>query len=274
MKTLSIIIFMASIWTFFSCKSRKNKQVGKSEIFQLQSKQDTSNKKVTQNIFDDIVKFDYSDFHDLKHNKFYDKFLAGKINLPTGQVVCTDPMYRELAFPQSWTIGTGQYPVYLYIGLEDDFAGRVAYAELVFRDEIPKYWEMSLISDELLSDSFERKINGMYPVENALSCFADFETFKIYEQEIKDFYRLHKDGNYYTDVLEKHFEENSKIPQSSRGEDWINYKPTKAIGNIIMFGSGYGDGLYARYVGYDKKGQVLKLVTDFIQLKDTTASCY
>ena len=258
---------MASIWTIFSCKNKPGKQ---GDTSQLQLRQDTTNKKITQHIIDEKAEFDYSDFHDLKHNKFYDRFFAGQIKLSTGQVVCTDPMYRELALPQSWTVDKGQYPVYLYIGLEDDFAGRVAYAELVIKDEIPKYWEMSLISDKLLKDSFERKMNGMYPVENGLSCFSDFETFKIYEQEIKDFYQLHKDGNYYNDILEKHFKENSSISKSSRGEDWINYKPAKANGNIIMFGSGYGDGLYPRYVGYDKDGQVVKLVTDFIQLKDTT----
>lgn len=35
-------------------------------------------------------------------------------------------------------------------------------------------------------------------------------------------------------------------------KDWINYKPTKAEGNIFMFASGNGDGLYPRHVGYDK----------------------
>ena len=269
-KPLTIVTFTAFILLLFSCENKQNKRADKAETFQLQSKNDTTNKNATQTIFDEVTKVDYSGFNDLKHNKSYDRFLAGRINLPTGQVVCTDPMYRELAWPQSWTTSKGQYPVYLYFGLEPNFAGRVAYAELVFKDEIPEYWEMSLISEKLLADSFERKMNGMYPVENGLSCFADFETFRIYEQEIKEFYQLHKSGNYYNDVLEEHFKENSNIPPSSRGEDWICYKPAKANGNIVMFSSGYGDGLYPRYVGYDKNGNVVKLVTDFIQLKDAT----
>lgn len=270
MKTLTLIIFMACFSAIFSCKNKEKKQVDSTATFQPQSKQDTTNKIVTQNISDETATFDYSDFNDLKSNKSYDRFLAGQIILTTGKVVCTDPMYRELALPQSWTVAHGQYPVYLYIGLEKDYQGRVAYAELNIKDEIPKYWELSLISNELLTDSFERKMNGLYPVENGLSCFADFESFKVYEQEIADFYQVHKNGNYFNDVLEKLFSANQKVPKSSRGEDWINYKPAKANGNIIMFGSGYGDGLYPRYVGYDKNGRVVKLVTDFIKLKDTT----
>lgn len=249
---------MTSIWTLFSCKIKQTTDNSK-----LQSQKDTANRKVTQPIHGEKTEFDSSDFHDLKHNKNYDRFLAGQLNLPTGQVVCTDPMYRELGLPQSWTIDKGQYSVYLYIGLKDDFAGRIVYAELVVKDEIPAYWEMSLIPEHLLVDSFERKMNGMYPVENGLSCFADFETYKIYDQEIKSFYQNKKDGNFYADVLANLFKVNKETPKSSRGEDWINYKPAKANGNIIMFGSGYGDGIYPRYVGYDINGNVVKFITDF-----------
>jgi hypothetical protein len=56
------------------------------------------------------------------------------------------------------------------------------------------------------------------------------------------------------------------MPKSSRGEDWINYQLENTNRNIIMFSSGYGDGLYPRYVGYDKNGNVVKFITDFIQI--------
>jgi len=100
----------------------------------LKSKQDIKNKKVIQKIFKDKIAFDYSDFYDLKNNKAYDRFFAGNLKLKSGCVVCTDPMFRELAFPQSWKVPMGEYPVYLYISLEGDFAGRIAYAELNFKD--------------------------------------------------------------------------------------------------------------------------------------------
>lgn len=95
----------------------------------LQSEQDTINKKVKQKIFNELTTFDYSDFYDLRSNKSYFRFFSGNLKLLTGQVVCTDPMYRELGLPQSWTTKPGDCPVYLYIGLDEDFDGRVAYAE-------------------------------------------------------------------------------------------------------------------------------------------------
>lgn len=254
---------MASFWALFSCNNK-----GHDNSHKTNSTQGNKNKIVHQKIFGEETSFDYSDFEDLKNNKHYDRFLAGQLNLPTGQVVCTDPMYRELGLPQSWTVAKGNYPVYLYISLTGDFEGRVAYSELVIKDEIPAYWEHSLIPENLLVDSFEMKMNGMYPVENGLSCFADFETYKLYDTEVSKYQKADTINNYYNDKLEKLFKQNKDVPKSSRGEDWINYKFDGTDRNIIMFGSGYGDGLYPRYVGFDKNGNVVKFLTDFIKLKD------
>jgi hypothetical protein len=107
-------------------------------------------------------------------------------------------------------------------------------------------------------------MNGLYPVENGLSSFADAAVFTSYEQEIHEFYQLHKDGNFYSDILEKYFGGDKK-KGGAGGKRWITYTPAGAPGNIIMFG--VDDGLYPRYVGYDKKGNVVKMITDFIQLK-------
>lgn len=228
----------------------------------------TTNKKVRQTVFNEVTEFSYSDFENLKSNNSYDRFFAGNLKLPSGQVVCADPMYRELGLPQSWTVAPGDYAVYLYIGLDSHFGGRIAYAELNIKDEIPACWELSLISETLLAGDFEKKMNGMFPVENGLGSFSDYVTWNLYNQEIEDFYSNNRDGNYYNDVLERHFKANATIPVSSRGEDWINYTPIRSNANIIMFGSGWGDGIYPRYVGFDESRQVAKLIIDFIQLTD------
>lgn len=264
MNKTHIVLIMASFWTLFSCN---NKQQNKN--FKLKSKQDARHQIVSQNIYGEKTKFNYSDFNDLKNNKYYDRFLADELIVTTGKIICTDPMYMELGLPQSWIINKGRYPVYLYFGLEEDYNGYIAYSELVIKDEIPAYWEFSLIEENLLADEFERKINGYYPVENGLSCFTDFETYKIYEQEVKDFYNKDKDANFYNDILAPEFSKHKHITLSPRDEEWANFKPANSNGNIILFPSGSGDGLYARYVGYDKNGNVVKFVTDFIKLDKT-----
>ncbi|MBP6731186.1 MAG: DUF4241 domain-containing protein [Chitinophagales bacterium] len=230
------------------------------------AEQVTINTKVKQEIFGEMSEFDYSDFHDLKTNTWYDRFFAGTLQLPTGKVVCTDPLYRELGLPQSWAVKPGNYPVYLYISREEGFAGRIAYSELVIKEEIPYRWEFSLIPEALLESEFEKKMNGLFPVETGLGSFSDYDVWKSYNKEVDAFYAVNPNANYYKDFLEILFKDNANVTPNSRGKDWINYKLEKCSGNIIMFASGLGDGLYPRYVGFDKNGKAIKLIADFIQL--------
>jgi len=124
---------------------------------------------------------------------------------------------------------------------------------------------MSLIDESLLEDEFEKKMNGLYPVERGLSCFADEETFAKYEEEVDSFYNQNEQGNYYSDVWEKLIDVNTISTLNLQGE-YINYTPANSTGNMIVFSSGYGDGLYPRYVGFDKDRNVIKMITDFIQI--------
>ena len=253
---------MMAFFGIFGCKQRAKDQ----NTDEIQVVANTElDKTVKETIFGDEVTFNYSDFENLSANKYYDQFEIGLLSVPTGQVVCADPMYKELGLPQSWSVNPGNYPVNIYIGLEEDFRGRVAYAEIVFSTSKVVEWKMSLISEDILKDEFEKKMNGVYPVENGLGSFSDYSTWKKYCQKIKDFYKENPQGNFYNDELEALFKVNRNIPQSSRGEDWIDYQINDSE-NIIMFGSGLGDGLYSRYVGMDENGNPVKLISDFIQL--------
>ena len=241
----------------FGCNNNKSED--------LNSSNTKEEKTVTQNIYGEESTFSFEDFEDLKNNDAYDPFTIGELNVTSGKIVCADPMYREFGNPQSWKVPPGNYPVNIYIGLKGEFNGRVAYSELVFSKEAVESWEYSLIEEETLTDEFEKKMNGMYPVENGLSSFCDYSSWEKYKKVITDFYSEDSDANFYNDILDTLFKANSGIPASSRGEDWVNFKINSSE-NIIMFGTGWGDGMYPRYVGYDKKGNPVKMITDFIQI--------
>lgn len=259
-----IIGFLSGI---FGCKTNKNSN--RNNLNKEDSAiQNVKDKTVRQKIFGEITEFSYLDFEDLSTNKTYEKFEIGKLKIKSGKVVCADPLYRALGLPQNWEVEKGEYPVSIYIGLEGDFEGRVAYAELIFSQDEIESWELSLIDEKLLKGNFEKKLNGMYPVENGLSSFSDFETWRSYSDFVSKYQKRSEEANFYNDILEPLFKENKGIPKSSRGEDWINYQLDPGEGNLIMFGSGWGDGLYPRYVGFDKNRNAVKLITDFIQLNN------
>ncbi len=262
-----LIISMGFLSTLFSCNSKKAVHSKSNRVLINDfTKQDKKNKIVHQKIYDEMTTFTYQDFEDLKSNGSYDKFEIGELLISSGKIVCTDPIYRALGYPQNWQVSKGKYPVNIYIGLNGDFEGRVAYAEIIFSTEEIDSWELSLIDESNLNDDFEKKLNGMYPVESGLSSFTDFETWKNYNNQVTNYQGKDEKSNFYKDVLGPLFKLNEGIPKSSRGEDWIHYNIDN--GNIIMFGTGWGDGLYSRFVGFDKLRNPVKLITDFIQLSE------
>lgn len=253
------LIFISCLVLLIACTSESNKESVLPDVIE--------SKVVTQNIFGVDVTFDYSDFEDLESNPAYEKYTIGSLTVPTGRLVCVDPMLCEMDYPQTWQVEPGSYTVNIYIALEGEFKGRVAYAELVLSEDVCDAWELSLIDEHMLADEFEKEMNGLYPVESGLSAFCDYETWLSYEDKMAKFYEMSPKGNFYTEVLDSLFKENSNIPLSSRGEDWANYEFFENS-NIIMFGTGYGDGVYPRYVGYDKNKQPVKFITDFIQINE------
>lgn len=262
---LILLVIMGLFSGLFSCKSPKTAaSSGKSAL--VAAIQNPKSKSVIQTIAGKTTEFHYGDFENLPSNKAYDAFEADILTISSGKIVCTDPLYRLLGFPQNWTVAKGNYPVTLYIALSGDFAGRVAYAELTFSQQPVDSWELSLLDETFLTDSSDKELNGYYPVENGLGCFADADIWKRYDHQVTLYQQQSEPANFYKDVLAPLFEKNKHTPASSRGEDWANYTPPGGRGNIIMFGSGYGDGFYPRYVGFDRNHNPVKLITDFIQL--------
>ena len=46
--------------------------------------------------------------------------------------------------------------------------------------------------------------------------------------------------------------------------DWANFCVDTFTGlNVISFSSGWGDGFYSSYWGYDDRGKIVSLVSDF-----------
>ena len=74
------------------------------------------------------------------------------------------------------------------------------------------------------------------------------------------------DGNIYDDYFAEEFSESYiKNPKFQReAGDWINYTIPGTKLNIPMIQSGFGDGYYPVYFGYDKDGEVCSLIIEYI----------
>ena len=174
----------------------------------------------------------------------------GKLNLPTGEIVGTDPLTLYDKKPFYIKVAPGQYPCAVYL---NDY-GIVALLAVFFNDNVAVKWEMALTSaSEDLSKLQKGHFYGL-GVDAGTASFMDFQTLEVAEN-IEDDEALFSacDGLEYSNyaLKEKDFGGKKNIPFVEN----LNFAFCKC-----------DDGLYPSYFGYDETGNVCCLVMDMLTL--------
>ncbi|ATF13483.1 DUF4241 domain-containing protein [Brevibacillus sp. HB1.2] len=188
----------------------------------------------------------------------------GKLQVKTGKIVANDPFVMFETEPFEEVFPKGSFSVQLAIAqvqslskeeqtddsLEPD--ERVALARIAFSDKPVVSWKMAVWAESDVSQLGEGEFFG-YGVDAGTGSFMDAEACALLEREME------KDEMFYETLTKK-------MDQT--------YKHTRSWGlinigegcNVAMFSTGWGDGSYASYIGYDAEGQIARLVTDFYLL--------
>lgn len=176
-----------------------------------------------------------------------------ELNIITGRIVACDPLVSHRT-PFERNVPPGKYPLFAWWHTEEE---RIAAAELRFAEEKAVRWEMATKPGQHISELKEGYTYG-YPVDTGLGCFGDEAAIqamkemesKLAEELGDDFISFYDDA--VADVLAEH------------NDDWGDLLVDQASGlNVIMFSTGYGDGYYTSYWGFDKEDKLVSLVTDF-----------
>jgi hypothetical protein len=192
----------------------------------------------------------------------------GDIYLPTGEIIASDPFFTQDIKPFARTVNPGVYKVYIYVIEIEPGHNRIAFAKIKFKQETASHWILALTEDMKIEDLANLK-EGQYfgfPVDAGLGCFLDAKTNLIYLNKMKEFYQKYPDKNYYDDLLAAEFDTySSSNKYSSDIGDWNNHVvDDKSDMNILMFASGWGDGYYPTYWGYNDKKEAIELTIDFL----------
>lgn len=190
----------------------------------------------------------------------------GEINLPTGKIIASDPFLTDNVQPFSRTVDPDKYPVNIYIIEIQPEHYRVAFAKIKFKNEKATNWILAVSDDMNLEELTSLKENEYFgfPVDAGLACFLDASTNQIYSKKLDDYYANQPDANYYDDLLAKEFKEYSSYNKySSKNGDWNNHIVVKDL-NVIMFSSGWGDGYYPTFWGYNDSKETVELTIDFM----------
>jgi hypothetical protein len=172
---------------------------------------------------------------------------VGSINLPTGRVVAGDPFYVPGAAPFTDPLPPGSHPVEVLVTGRGAFDTVVAARVLVDGASVAT-WRSAHVVGEAPSPAEEP--NG-YGVDSGTGSFTSAETAALIE---------HGYDRYADDLLQ--------ALQAAAPRSWIRM-PLDAIGpsgaglDIVAFPSGFGDGAFPTWVGFDQAGQAVAFMTDF-----------
>ncbi len=178
--------------------------------------------------------------------KFYAKEIC-KLQIKEGKIIACDPFLYNDDAPFTTEFPIGAFPVELSIAqINDD--ERVGFARIRFSDNKPVRWEMAVTEGQDVSTMDSEQIFG-YGVDAGTGAFMDTSGGR----ELLAF--LTKDNNNFQILIDE-----LEITYTDTWS-WLGWEQNGS--NAAFFSSGFGDGVYATYIGYDADGGICRLVTDF-----------
>lgn len=191
----------------------------------------------------------------------------GEVNFPTGSILVRDPLVylqrSELPYMQKVPVGVFLIDTLVAKINEDNY--RYVATRVRFSDKKDLIYKNALKGNEDISDVNENSFFGFY-VDAGLATIVDVETRDRYCDFEEEWYKSNPGGNIYDDFFagefKKSFETNPKFQRE--GGDWINFLIPNTNLSIPMIQSGFGDGEYPVYFGYDKDGKVCEAVIEYI----------
>jgi hypothetical protein len=194
----------------------------------------------------------------------------GSVNFPTGNIIVVDPlMYLERDSKPFFTkVPIGVFPLTIAVVEVEQDHYRYAAVKVDFNGNKVDYFVEALRGNENFEDFKEGDFFG-FNVDAGLGTIADVKTKEAYCDFVEEWEKKNPNKEIYDDLLAKEFENSyKKNPKYQRKDgDWINYKIPQTNLTIPMFQSGFGDGTYPVYFGYDKDNNICQAIIEFIDIE-------
>lgn len=183
----------------------------------------------------------------------------GKLALPGGYVLVCDPLLGlHDALPYTRRVPPGQYPV-LLLEAVSGVAKKSAMLKMSFTDERPLRWELALLPGQAASIAHVDDAYYGFTADAGIGCLCDADVQKYFNQYLERFFRDNPEQDVYSSLFTAAFDKNGGL-----GANF--YLPSSPQMNVVLFHTGYGDGIYPAYWGLGKDGSVCSFVIDFLIL--------
>lgn len=166
----------------------------------------------------------------------------GDVIVRSGRITVCDPLAPSVVMDLAREVPKGKHPVEVAIAKMGKDQ-RVALGCVRFAKGKAVRWEMATARGQSAKKLAPGEFYG-YGVDAGTGCFVDTKAAKMLDEE--------EVGEAILAGLGK-----TRVYTWA----WTNVKLGDA--NVVAFSSGYGDGFYGSYWGFDAKGALVALVTDF-----------
>lgn len=175
----------------------------------------------------------------------------GNLNIKSGRICACDPLVESYFVPFETEVPNGSFPVELYLEEDTDLVGMAVVWFHKSNEELN--WKMATVPGESISESeVEDGFILGFPVESGLACFIDpsFSKSFLEKEDAKP--------DAEDDINESPF---IGPLLNENGGDWALASMNESE-NIAVFSSGYGEGNYACYFGYDANNNLVTVAMD------------
>jgi len=194
-----------------------------------------------------------SRYHTDKADYVIERHRLADVMLPTGRIVGCDPLTCEDAEAFSVAVPPGRYPAWAWIAVllkesGEEWQRRVAALQLEIGGGDAVRWELALIDGQDVSELGEDQFFG-YGVDAGTGTLIDESAARLLAQ-------------WEWEQVEEVFVPNPYPDAPVPGS--ITAVIDHATGaNVVSVTSGWGDGAYPTFIGYDASGGIASFVTDF-----------
>jgi hypothetical protein len=170
----------------------------------------------------------------------------GRIKINSGYIIACDPMHiDEYGIPFTQLFPTGEFPLQLSItklGNQES----IAFVRINFSAEPVQKWEFALQKGQKPMPIGGEEMPG-YSVDAGVGIFIDKDASKVFDKKTA----RNMDTKLFKE-MENHYHIKWKYAMHNFGSH-----------NLAAFSTGFGDGYYATYIGFDANGKPCRLLTDF-----------
>lgn len=194
----------------------------------------------------------------------------GPCSLPSGRVLVRDPVTYLCdpgERPYMDSVQPGEYRTEVAVVL-DDGCDRYAAVRLRFTEAEPVAYYEALVGYEDIYHIGDGEYFG-FNADTGLACICDEAVHLEYCRWFEGMVLDDPDFDVYTDVLAELFEDNARenpLHQRAAG-DWLNWTVPGTDHHVPILQTGFGDGAYPVYWGYDAAGGICCMVAQFIDVE-------